>query len=153
MRLLLLIFIGLISIQVNAQLPTQQKVNPLIIIDTLTTDNETMIAHPSKFISITTMNPVRAVQMYGDNGKFGVIRIEAKPDIQWVRLNSILDKYNIEPRFRTLKICINRTPIVEPEKILADLNEIHSVEVVNPIQARDQGESFINIVTQPVSSR
>ena len=149
MRLLLIIVIGLLSFHTKAQLPAQQKVSPLILIDTLTTNHETMIVHPSKFISITTMSPIRAVQMYGDHAKFGVIRIEAKPDVQWVRLNMILDKFNIETRYRNLKVCIDKTPVIEPDKILADINEIQNVEVISSLQA----EPFINIVTQPVSSR
>src|SRR5688500_9276605 len=119
MRLLIFFFICTAFFRVNAQVQIQPKVNPLIIIDTLFTYNETMIAHPSKFISITTMNAARGVELYGDHGRFGVIRIEAKPDIQWARLNAILDKFNIENRYRNLKVCIDKNPVTEPGKILA----------------------------------
>jgi hypothetical protein len=93
MKLLPVLFVCCLGLCAKGQGKVQYKVNPnpLIIIDTLTTTNETMIAHPSKFISITTINSVKAIQLYGDHGKFGAIQIQTQPNIQWARLEAILD--------------------------------------------------------------
>ena len=151
MRLLLVLFVCCSGVCAKGQGQAQHKMNPLIIIDSLTTSNETMIVHPSKFISITTINSVKAIQLYGDYGKFGAIRIQAQPNVQWARLDAILDKFNIESQYRGLKVCINKFPVLEPQKILADLSEIQAVEITNSTPTKVPGEYYINIVTLQAS--
>src|SRR5689334_25196197 len=85
-----------------AQQLNTELAKPLILIDTLATFNECMIIHPSKLVSISTISPQKATQLYGNTGKFGVIRIETVPNIAWVRLNEILDKFNVQEQYRKL---------------------------------------------------
>jgi hypothetical protein len=139
--------------KILAQNRGSETIRPLIVIDTQFTYNELMIFHPSKFVSISTINPVKAVQIYGENGKFGVIRIQTKPDIRFVRLKDILDKFNVEGKYRNLKVGIDKTLITEPEKLLADIDEIKNVEIT--LERKSQhtneaasGEFYINIITR-----
>jgi hypothetical protein len=130
-----------------------ENLKPLILIDTLFTYNESMIVHPSKFISISTIEPKKAMQLYGSNAKFGVVQIQTRADVHLARLNSILDKFKVEERYRGLNVCIDKLLVSEPDKILADLDEIKNVEIISEqsLSAAEAPRSYINIVTmQPM---
>jgi hypothetical protein len=152
MRLPVILLLLVLSISSFAQQETTEKGNPLILIDTLFTYNESMILHPSKFISISTISATKATELYGATGRFGVIRIQTVSDIQFVRLNAILDKFNVEDKYRNLRVCIDRAPVSEPEKLLADIKEIRNVEIITtkpvPTDPGAKDVSYINIVTQ-----
>src|SRR5687768_17493578 len=94
--LLTLIFL---SGNVCAQIETTEPVKPLILIDTLLTYNESMIIHPSKFVSVSTISGQQATSLYGISGRFGVIKIQTLPNIEFIRLNALLDKFQIEEKY------------------------------------------------------
>ena len=153
MRLPAVFLLLLLTGKLIAQNVSNEPARPLILIDTLFTYNESMILHPSKFVSISTINAQKAIALYGSNGRFGVIMIETIPDIEFVRLNAILDRFKVEEKHRSLKVCIDRAPVAEPDKLLADMKEIRNVEIISEKQPdaneRFKDRSFINIITQP----
>jgi hypothetical protein len=152
MKPIALLLLTFLSGHIFAQSETNEPVKPLILIDTLLTYNESMIIHPSKFISVSTISGEQATALYGISGRFGVIKIQTVPNIEFIRLNAILDKFQIEEKYRKLKVCIDRVPVEEPEKLLADIKEIRLVEISYETPKDNAGAKepgFINIITQP----
>ena len=153
MRSIALVLFLLLAGNIMTQNETNEPAKPLILIDTLLTYNESMILHPSKFVSISTMNGQKGIELYGVSGRFGVIKIQTLPNIEFIRLNGIFEKFQIEEKYRSLKVCIDKVPVDEPEKLLADIREIRTVEVSYeklPATAGAKEPGFINIITQPV---
>jgi hypothetical protein len=153
MKSIILLLLTCLSAQVHAQNETTEPVKPLILIDTLLTYNESMIIHPSKFVSVSTISGQQATALYGASGRFGVIKIQTLPNIEFLRLNAILDKFQIEEKYRKLRVCIDQVPVEDPEKLLADIKEIRQVEITyekpkDNTAPKEPG--FINIITQPV---
>ena len=153
MRLIALSIFMFFAGNTMAQTEVNEPAKPLILIDTLLTYNESMILHPSKFVSISTISGQKAIELYGVTGRFGVIKIQTLPNIEFIRLNGLFDKFQIEEKYRTLKVCIDKVPVEEPEKLLADIREIRTVEIAYeklPANAASKERGFINIITQPV---
>ena len=86
MRSIALVLFVLLAGNVMAQNETNEPAKPLILIDTLLTYNESMILHPSKFVSISTINVQKGIELYGASGRFGVIKIQTLPNIEFFRL-------------------------------------------------------------------
>lgn len=87
-------------------------------------------------------------------GEKNVALLRTKEGVDLVKYEQILDHFNIPASQRNLKVSINRTALVKPELILADLSEIKKVEVAEA-GAREfaqwgwnKGAKFLNIVTK-----
>ena len=149
MRLIALSVFMLIAGKIVAQNELNEPAKPLILIDTLLTYNESMILHPSKFVFISTISGQKGIELYGVSGRFGVIKIQTLPKIEFIRLNGLFEKFQSDEKFRTLKVCIDKVPVDEPEKLLADVREIRTVEINYEKQqpnAATKEPGFINIV-------
>lgn len=87
-------------------------------------------------------------------GEKNVALLSTKPGTELVKYEQILDQFNIPASERNRKVSINRTALVNPELILADLSEIEKVEVTEA-GAREfaqwgwnPGDKFLNIITK-----
>jgi len=133
---------------------TSLKHKVLIVIDTTTTLGvDELIFNISKIDTFVILKPDSSVLLYGVKAKDGAIIIKAKGAIKFVRLNDILNKFNIKKEDRSLQVCINHSIVEDPSNILADDDEVVGVEITTEINWRyyDPGirkEKFINIITR-----
>jgi TonB-dependent SusC/RagA subfamily outer membrane receptor len=125
---------------------------PLAIVNSIEANLDQFWLSPDKIKAITILKDSAAIATYGDKGKNGVLIIETKPDIQLLKLTTLLDQFNIPEKDRNLNICKDKVLVQNPEKIFADKSDLVKVEVitdvywVTPMIAGSE-ERFINIVT------
>ena len=158
-RLLLCLTISSIAVAQNTMTKdtlyrNSSKHKALIIIDTITTlGNDEFIFNPKKITSISLIKPDSSIFLYGEKARYGAIIIKPKGTIKFVRLDAILNKFNIKKEDRSLRVCINHSIVEVPSNILADESEIVRVEITTERNWRyyDNGirkERFINIITR-----
>jgi hypothetical protein len=126
---------------------------PLVLVDTLKTDLNLLVLNPENIESIHIYKDSIAISKFGDAGKFGAILIHPKADVRLLRIDKILDNSKLSIEDKKLRICINKTLVLDPQLILIENSEIVSVEVTkerNWVNAEDanSGERFINITTK-----
>lgn len=149
--------IGLVmsaNAQVNRRIPQNPSIEkqPLVIVNSIETELSNIWLAPDKIKAIKVLKDSSVTVAYGDRGKNGVLIIETKPDIELLKLATLLDLFNIPQKDKTLKICKDKILIQDPERILADKSEIVKIEVitdtywVTPLIVGSE-ERFINIVT------
>ena len=126
---------------------------PLILVDTFRTDMKHIVLDPGNIQSINILKDSSSVSKFGDAAKYGVVIIHPKPNTTFIRVDNILNEYKLCSEDKSLRICINKTLVSNPQLILIDKSEIERIEVTtdrqwtNP-QDANSGERFINIVTR-----
>lgn len=128
---------------------------PLVIINGQETTPGTMVLPDDKIAEMHIHKKGSPeAKKYSLKAEKDVIVIKAKEGVDLVKFTQILDHFNVPASQRTLKVSFNRTTLVNPELILADLSEIEKVEVAEA-GAREfaqwgwnKGEKFLNIVTK-----
>jgi hypothetical protein len=125
---------------------------PYFIVDSIATDIKYLVIESDHIKEVTVLKDSNAVKAYGDKARHGAVAITTKPTVRLIRLQEILDKYNVSPADRNLRICINKNLVSKPELILAAEDMITGVEITterNWINAEDANstERFINIQT------
>src|SRR5436190_8589853 len=63
------------------------KINPLVFVDSFKTDISYLVLDPNKIESIDILKGSSAISKYGDEAKDGVIIIQAKKDVQLLRID------------------------------------------------------------------
>ncbi|HMK20455.1 MAG TPA: hypothetical protein VK492_19780 [Chitinophagaceae bacterium] len=129
------------------------KINPLVFVDSFKTDISYLVLDPDKIESINILKGPPAISKYGDEAKDGVIIIQPKKNIQFLRIDRILDNHKISAEDRKLRICINKTLIRQTQLILIECSEIEDVQITTDrhwTNAEDANscERFINIITK-----
>ena len=129
------------------------KINPLVFVDSFKTDISYLVLDPNKIESINILKDSLAISKYGIEAKDGVIIIQPKSDVQFLRIDRILDNNKIKGEDRKLRICINKTLIRETQLILIESSEIEDVQITTDrhwINSEDANscERFINIITK-----
>ena len=129
------------------------KINPLVFVDSFKTDISYLILDPNKIESINILKDSFAISKYGDEAKDGVIIIQPKKNVQFFRIDRILDNNKINAEDRKLRICINNNLIKETQLILVESSEIENVQITTDrhwINSEDANscERFINIITR-----
>lgn len=99
------------------------------------------------------INPDSSTLLYGEKAKYGAVVFKPKQAIKFIRLEAILNKFNIRKEDKSFRVCINHSIVEEPSNILADNDEVVRVEITTERnwQYYDPGsrkEKFINIVTR-----
>lgn len=123
---------------------------PYMLIDTFKFDLKFLVISRDKIETLDILQDSNAVKMYGDKATHGAVIIKTKPKTKLLRVNDILDKYNITKADKKLRICINKTLVNQPELILIEADEILGIEITtdwNFINVEDakRTERFINI--------
>ena len=129
------------------------KINPLVLVDSFKTDISYLVLDPNKIESINILKDSLAISKYGVEAKDGVIIIQPKKNVQFLRIDRILDNNKIKGEDRKLRICINKTLIRETQLILIESSEIEDVQITTDrhwINSEDANscERFINIITK-----
>jgi len=129
------------------------KTNPLVFVDSFKTDISYLVLDPNKIESINILKGSDAISKYGDAAKNGVIIIQPKKNVQFLRIDRILDKSKINSEDKKLRICINKTLIRDAQLILIESSEIEDVQITTDrhwtnIEDANSCERFINIITK-----
>src|SRR5215203_4260237 len=107
----------------------RNKTNPLVFVDSFKTDMSYLVLDPNKIESISILKVALAISKFGDEAKNGVIIIQPKQNVQFLRIDRILDTYNINTGDRKLRICINNNLMKEIQLILVESSEIENVQI------------------------
>lgn len=146
---------NLVKLTELTQKTSVQADQPLVIVNGKETTPGTMILPEDKIaeLHIYQKGSPEAKKHDLKNEK-DVVVIKAKDGVELVNFEQILDHFNIPASERKLKVSFNRTSLVNPELIQADMSEIEKVEVAEA-GAREfaqwgwnKGEKFLNIVTK-----
>jgi hypothetical protein len=86
---------------------------------------------------------VESIKRYGIITKVGAIILRAQSNYQLIFMNQILKSFNISDENKDLPVYIDDQYVEEPETIVAESDEITSVEVVSGKNGR-----YINIKTK-----
>lgn len=130
--------------------PDQQ---PLIIVDSFTTDFNHLLLEPGRIQSIDILKDSSAVILYGDKAKNGILIIKPKKNTEIIRFNDMLNLFHITGPDRNLNVCIDNVRVKDSNKLLADRSDIVTVEIIRdiywitPLIAGPE-ERYINIVTR-----
>lgn len=156
--LVLLLLLGLRSIESWGQSKMEQPMNvhiraeqaPLILVDSLPAEMNGLLLGADKIESINVFKDDMAIARFGERGRNGVIYIHTKPHTTLLRLNDILDRFNVSAPDRKLRVTINSVLIKNPEMILSAPGDIESVEIVTGCSTEDlktafSDERFLNI--------
>ncbi|MCZ2129415.1 MAG: hypothetical protein LC109_04020 [Bacteroidia bacterium] len=126
---------------------------PLVLVDTFKTDITHLVLDPQRIDSINIFKDSTAISKFGDAGRYGVIIIYPKPYAKFLRVDKVLENYQLSNEDKKLRICINKTLMRDPQLILIESSEIESVEVTTDrhwinVEDAKSGEKFINIITR-----
>ena len=129
------------------------KINPLVFVDSFKTDISYLVLDPDKIESINIFKDSSAISKYGDEAKDGVILIQPKKNVQFLRIDKILDNSKINTGDRKLRICINNNLIRETQLLLIETSEIENVQITTDrhwtnSEDANSCERFINIITK-----
>ena len=129
------------------------KINPLVFVDSFKTDLSYLVLDPNKIESINILKDALAISKFGDEAKDGVIIIQTKKNIQFLRIDRILDNYKINAEDRKLRVCINNNLMKETQLILIESSEIKDVQITTDrhwtnSEDANSCERFINIITK-----
>ena len=124
---------------------------PLVFVDTFRTTMKHLVINPDQIKSINIFKDSAAISKFGEAGKNGTIVIYPKDNTTFLRVDKILNEYNISNEEKKLRICINKTLMENPQLILIEKSEIERVEITTDrhwtkIEDANSGEKFINIV-------
>lgn len=126
---------------------------PVVFVDTFRTDMNHLVLNPQKIESINIFKNSEATLKFGDLGKGGAILIHPKAHTTFLRVEKIVDDYNLSDENKKLRICINKILMRNPQLILIEKSEIENVEVTTDrfwinVEDANSGEKFINIITK-----
>ena len=129
------------------------KINPLVFVDSFKTDMSYLVLDPNKIESINIFKDSSSISKYGVEAKDGVIIIQTKKNVQFLRIDKILNNNKINAEDRKLRICINNNLMKETQLILVESSEIEDVQITTDrhwINSEDANsrERFINIITK-----
>jgi hypothetical protein len=132
--------------------------HPLIIIGSLETNLPSLIMDPENIQIVKTYQEPAEIKYFGDKGVNGVLVGELKTKIPLLKLDEVLDYFEVPPANRHLPIMVDRN-LVDPELLLADVHRIKKIEVFEVTQQdvlsslvynhwiEVVGEKYLNIIT------
>ncbi|QNF35151.1 hypothetical protein HUW51_21425 [Adhaeribacter swui] len=135
-----------------------EKDHPLILIGSFETNMPSLIMDPENLKILKTYQEPAEIQFFGNKGLNGVIVAELITKIPLLKLEEVLDYYDVPPENRHLPIMIDRN-LVDPKLFLADIKKIKKIEVFEVTQqdvlfslvynhwAKVVGQKFLNVVT------
>ena len=132
--------------------------SPYVLIDSFETEMQWINAiEPEQVESVNVLKGVQAQALYGDKAKAGAIIVKTKPGTDLLRLNAILDKYNIPAKDRKLRVAVNNTLIKDPQLMLISASQLLGVEITSDIkwvntEDANTTERFLNIKIADKSS-
>lgn len=138
------------SVTLHASVPLSK---PLLLVNEQETSYNALVLDEAKLEIDTVLKNIVATEKYGDKARDGVILARTKDNVQLVRLEQILNHFQVPSLSRDLQVLINGK-LVKPELILADISNIEKIEVTtldvtSPYRySWDENEKYLNIVTK-----
>ncbi|RDC63459.1 hypothetical protein [Adhaeribacter pallidiroseus] len=132
--------------------------HPLIIIGSLETNLPSLILDPENLQIVKTYQEPAEIKYFGDKGVNGVLVGELKTKIPLLKLDEVLDYFEIPAANRHLPVMVDRN-LVDPNLFLADVHRIKKIEVFEVTQqdvlssliynhwVEVVGEKYLNIIT------
>ncbi|MDO6392151.1 hypothetical protein Q4E40_18595 [Pontibacter sp. BT731] len=105
--------------------------------------------------SIDVLKNENATGLFGDKAKDGAILIKVKSTAKLANLQDIYTQYRIPAAQQNLKVVINNQVVKDTNLILANLEQIDTVEVVKqdiiaPVRwSLNDEEEFLHIISKP----
>lgn len=105
--------------------------------------------------SIDVLKDENATGLFGDKAKDGAILIKVKSTAKLANLQDIYTQYRIPAAQQNLKVVINNQVVKDTNLILANLEQIDTVEVVKqdiiaPVRwSLNDEEEFLHIISKP----
>jgi hypothetical protein len=132
--------------------------HPLIIIGSLETNLPSLIINPENLQIIKTYLEPAEIKYFGDKGVNGVLVAELITKVPLLRIDEVLDYFDVPAANRHLPIMVDRN-LVDPKLFLADVHRIKKIEVFE-VTRQDVlsnlvynhwmevvGEKYLNIIT------
>ncbi|RNI23497.1 hypothetical protein EFB08_18350 [Rufibacter latericius] len=125
---------------------------PLLLLGSQETDYTSLVVDPKEIIVVQTYKDSAMLAEMGHKARNGVLLIRLKNQKTLLKLEDVLDYFEVPPTQRQLRVLVNKQP-VNPEHFLADIKRITKVEVItldkiSPSRISwDENEQFLNIVT------
>jgi len=94
-------------------------IHPLVVVDDLETDMESMSLDPNNIESITILKNGSALEKYGEKGKEGAILIKTKPGTQFYKITDFVDPLK-DLNKSVSKIQLNGKLLPDANKLLID---------------------------------
>ncbi|QMU29180.1 hypothetical protein [Adhaeribacter radiodurans] len=136
-----------------------ERDHPLILIGTLETNAPSLILNPENLLIVKTYQEPNDLKFFGDKGVNGVLIGELKEKTPLLRLDEVLDYFEVPVTDRYLKVLVDKN-LVDPALFLADVKRIKKIEVLEVTEqevllnlvynhwAKVKGEKYLNIITQ-----
>lgn len=109
-----------------------QKFNePLFVVNGLKTNQSSSSLPANNIKSITVIKGEKAVNLYGEKAKNGVLEISLKPNANLLNLQSFYTEYKISKIDQLLPIVLNKHFVDEKEYLLLDKSAVLSVKILD----------------------
>jgi hypothetical protein len=133
--------------------PLTAHEQPIIIVDSFTTDLGHLLLRPENIQSIDLVTDGKVTSAYGEKAKNGVLVVRPKKNTKIIPLNDLLDQFNIPVPDRTLNVCVDKILVKDVKKLVVDKEEILSVDVITDIcwvtpAIAGPEQRHINIITK-----
>ncbi|PSR54207.1 hypothetical protein AHMF7605_12080 [Adhaeribacter arboris] len=131
---------------------------PLILIGTLETNAPSLIMDSKNLLIVRRFQDPSEIKFFGDKGVNGVLVAELKEKVPLLRLEEVLDYFEVPQNVRYLKVLVDKN-LINPELFLADVKKIKKIEVLEVTEqevllnlfynhwAKVKGEKYLNIIT------
>ncbi|MGV3589597.1 MAG: hypothetical protein ACO1OF_21500 [Adhaeribacter sp.] len=131
---------------------------PLIFIGTLETSYNSLILDLNNLKILETYTDWIQLEQFGEKGRAGVIIAELKNQTPLLRLEEVLDYFQVPASRRHLKVLIDKK-FIDRELFLADVKQIKIIEylevtqqdiLLSPFYKNEWvlGEKYLNLVTK-----
>ncbi|MBC3540549.1 hypothetical protein ACFSC6_11725 [Rufibacter sediminis] len=125
---------------------------PLLLLGSQETSYGSLLVDPKEIIVVQVYKDSAVLAEMGRKAQNGVVQITLKNKKPLLKLEDVLDYFEVPPAQRQLRVLVNKHP-VNSAHFLADLKRIAKVEVITQDKITpyrlswDENEQFLNIVT------
>lgn len=136
---------------------THEQDLPLIIIGTLETNASSLVMDQDNLRIVKIYDEPKELKFFGEKGNSGIMVAELKTRIPLLRLDEVLDHYNVPDNNRHLPVLVDKRSI-NPALFLADVKKIQKLEVFEVTEEDvvlslvynrwTKGDKYLNIVTK-----
>ncbi|WP_210489580.1 hypothetical protein [Rufibacter aurantiacus] len=129
-----------------------QMYEPLLLLGSQETDYASLVVDPKEIIVVKAFRDSAVLASMGPAASSGVYLIKLKNKKTLLKLEDVLDYFQVPQEQRHLRILLNKQPF-NKNRFLADVKRIIRIEVmtqdkVSPYRLSwDEHEQFLNIVT------
>ena len=126
---------------------------PLIILDNYETRSGSLVMDKESLEVLKEYEGPAAAKLFGNKGEDGVMVAKVKGNAVLLRLDNVLDYFEVPAANKTLTVLVDNR-VIDPDLFLADVRQIEKIEVTKQditspmLLSLDREEKFLNIVTK-----